>query len=202
MENDDSFVTEENVSDNHMDSRDMTESSAERTSRKKWILPMIVAVVILALASVVVYLGFFKEKDDGAGALGYEDTAEVVTDEDELQKIVDGMLERTEDGKISLEYKNMATSSDGKNFICYIANSVKNKYDMYVGIYSDATCQEELLLTQLMKPGSGIKSFECEKKLEPGTYNTVLVFTLVSEDHETIKSQASVEYTLTVKDKK
>lgn len=128
--------------------------------------------------------------------LGYDENAVVVTDEDELQKIVDEMQNR--ESSISLEYKNIAGSSDGSNFSCYIANSAKNRYDMYIGIYSDADYEEELYLSQLLKPGSGIKDFKCNKKLEPGSYNMILVFTLVGDDHETIKSQTPVTFTMNV----
>lgn len=120
----------------------------------------------------------------------------VVTDEDELRKQVEEMENR--DGKISLEYKNIAVSGNGTDFDCYIANSLDNTADMYIGIYTDATYEEELYLTQLMKPGSGITSFECNKKLGPGHHDAVLVFTLVEDDHETIRTQTSVTYSLNV----
>lgn len=129
--------------------------------------------------------------------IGYE-SGTVASDEAELQKFADHM--KNEDGKVSLEYKNAASSSDGKKFNCYIANSMNNKYDMYLGIYSDSTCEEELYLSKLLKPGTGIEEFECNKKLSPGNYSVILVFTLVGEDHKTIKSQTPIAYTLNVKE--
>lgn len=164
---------------------------------RKWLL-----VLLLALSMMVAAAIFFarrnKEEDSDDRTLGYENGAVVVSDQDELQRLVDGMVEMTKDGMVSLEYKNVASSSDGKNFSCYIANSVKNKYDMYLGIYSDMTLEEELFLTQLLRPGTGIEEFEAARTLEPGSYDAVLVFTQVKEDHETIQAQASVSYTLTV----
>ena len=71
---------------------------------------------------------------------------------------------------------------------------------MYLGIYTDASYKEELFLTQLMKPGSGIKNFKSKKKLEPGQHNVVLVFTLVKEDHKTIHTQTVVTYVLNVEE--
>lgn len=164
---------------------------------RKWLLLLLLALLVF-VAAVVFVARRNKEEDSGGGTLGYENSAVVVSDADELQRLVDGMVEMTKDGMVSLEYKNVATSSDGKNFACYIANSVKNKYDLYLGIYSDMTLEEELFLTQLLRPGTGIEGFEAARTLEPGSYDAILVFTQVKDDHETIQAQASVSYTLTV----
>lgn len=164
---------------------------------RKWIVVLLIVIIVLAVAGTALFLWLSKgEGEDGGTGLGYDSDAVVVTDEDELQKMIDDM--KAKDGQISLEYKNVASSSDGRNFSCHIVNSAKNKYDMYLGIYSDASYEEELYLTQLLKPGSGIKEFECQKELGPGSHNVVLVFTLVEDDHETIHSQTTVTYTLNV----
>lgn len=165
--------------------------------RNKWIIPLFAAIIVLAAACVFLLLWKAKgEEENDGGKIGYDASAVVVTDEDELQKLVDDMYAK--DGQISLEYKNIANSEDGSNFSCYIANSAKNKYDMYLGIYTDVSYKEELLLTRLMKPGSGIKNFKSNKKLGAGQHNVILVFTLVEEDHETIHTQTNVMYTLNV----
>lgn len=164
---------------------------------KQWIVLLFIIIIALGIACVLFFLWNSKGKgEDDGGKIGYDANAVVVTDEDELQKLVDDMYAK--DGQISLEYKNIANSDDGSNFNCYIANSAKNKYDMYLGIYTDVSYKEELFLTRLMKPGSGIKNFKSKKKLEPGQHNVILVFTLVENDHETIHTQTNVMYTLNV----
>lgn len=170
----------------------------EKKNKKKKILLLLIIMLVLIAVGIAVFLWYRnREKDDDdSGKLGYEATAVVVTDPDELQKMVDDMA--NQNGKISLEYKNVAQSSDGSNFNCYIANSASNVCDMYIGIYTDATYEEELYLTQLMKPGSGITSFKCNKKMKPGHYDAVLVFTLVEDDHKTIRTQTPVTYSLIV----
>ena len=163
------------------------------------LIPMcLIAVVCVVLLSWVVTgkEGDKNTDSDSKEQLGYEENAVVVTDEDALQKLVDEM--KNGDSQISLEYKNVASSGDGSDFTCYIANSAKNQYDMYIGIYTDASYEEELYLSQLMRPGTGIKEFKCNKELAPGSYDAVLVFTLVDDDHETIRSQTPVEYTMIV----
>lgn len=162
---------------------------------RKYKIVIVLCIIVFGCAALFTWMHTGKG-GRGDKELGYEENAVVVTDEDELQKIVDDMQNR--DSSISLEYKNVAGSSDGTNFSCYIANSAKNRHDMYIGIYSNAEYDEELYLSQLLRPGSGIKAFECNKKLEPGSYNAVLVFTLVGDDHETIKSQTPVTFTMNV----
>lgn len=157
----------------------------------------LIVIYLLVFAGIAFFSWVVSGKEgDGSTELGYEENAVVVTDEDELQKMVDEM--QNKDGKISLEYKNIATGGDGSKFSCYIANSAKNRYDMYIGIYTDDSYEEEIYLSQLLKPGSGIKNFESNKKLAPGTHNVILLFTLVGDDHETIMSQTPVTYTLNV----
>lgn len=174
------------------------EKIMERSSsrRNKWIVPLVIAVIVLAVGCAVLFVWKSKDKEFDGGKIGYDANAVVVTDEDELQKLADEMNKN--DGEISLEYKNVAASQDGSNFECYIANSAKNKYDMYVGLYTDVNYTEELYLSKLMKPGSGIKNFLCNKKLEPGAHDVVMVFTFVENDHATIHSQTNVTYTLNV----
>lgn len=177
----------------------MEENRKQSENRKKKFILLLVIILVLAAVAVTVFLLYQgRDRKDGSdgGGLGYESTAVVVTDQEQLQKIVDDMA--SQDGKISLEYKNVAKSSDGSEFDCYIANSAQNICDMYIGIYTDASYKEELYLTKLMKPGSGITTFTCNKKMEPGRHDAVLVFTLVEDDHKTIRTQTSVTYSLYV----
>ena len=162
--------------------------------KKKVIIILIVIVVMAAAAGVIWWLCRHNEQSTENG-IGYESQAVVVTDPDQLQSMMDQM---TDDNSVALEYKNVATSQDGKNFACYLANSGKNKYDMFLTLFKDSEKKEQILLTKLIPPGSGLKKFTLDKKLDPGTYEGVLVLTQVKDDHKTIQSQTSVVYTLTV----
>lgn len=188
------------MEENQKEPNSVSEASSavpEKKGGKKKLFLLLVIILLLAAVGVTVFLWYRNQEDeDDDGGLGYEKSAVVVTDQDELQKMVDEMEAR--DGKITLEYKNVARSSDGSEFTCYVANSTINTCDMYIGIYTDASYTEELYLTQLMKPGSGITSFTCNKKMEPGTHEVVLVFTQVEDDHKTIRTQVPVTYSLVV----
>jgi hypothetical protein len=67
-----------------------------------------------------------------------------------------------------------------------------------MAIYLDEDRTDELLLTKLIPPGSGLETFKTSRKLETGTYDVILLFTRVTDDHTTIKDQVSVTYTLEV----
>lgn len=158
------------------------------------IIFIIIGIVVLVTATGVIWWLCHKNANN-VEEIGYESQAVVVTDQEQLQKMMDQMAD---DGSVALEYKNVATSKDGKNFACYLANSSKNKYDMFLTIFKDQEKKEQVLLTKLIPPGSALKQFTTETKLEPGTYEGVLVLTQVKEDHKTIQSQTSVVYTMTV----
>ena len=93
------------------------EKNVERSSsgRNKWIVPLVIAVIVLAAGCVVLFLWKSKDKaENDGGKIGYDTDAVVMTDEDELQKLVDEMNKN--EGEISLEYKNIATSQNGTDF--------------------------------------------------------------------------------------
>lgn len=169
---------------------------SDNKKKKKYTVIVITAlgICIVTLSAVLIAL-FLNGKNDFPydpirdnmtdGKLKY-DSAAIVLDSDELQQEAEKLLEKTEEGYISLTHKNTAVSSDGENFECYIVNGSENDYDMYVNIYTDNTAREQVLLTGLIPPGSGLEHFHSEIKLEPGSYEGLLVITQVEEDHMTI----------------
>lgn len=180
---------------------------------KKSRFPIVIAaacivIIILLITLITVIAG--KEPSDerepydpvsehmSNGVLKYDEAA-VALDEDDFQKQIDEMMEKVEDGYISIAHKSQAVSTDGENFECYIENGIDNNYDMYINIYKDTTAQEQILLTGLIPPGKGISSFKSEIKLEKGIYHALLVITQVEDDHETIRdNQLLLTYDLVV----
>ncbi len=157
---------------------------------KKKIAAILAGVIVLAgAAGGTVY--YMTHRDDDTPKIGY---AEGVTalDEDSLQKAVDEMYAKVDEGNIALEYRNDAFSEDGKNFECYIGNSLANEYDMYIGIYSDNTFKDELYLSGLFRPGEAFKNVELNHALEKGDHRVYVSFTQVEKDLETIHGQIMV----------
>lgn len=177
---------------------------ADTRKFKKTEIIMLAVIVVLAVAFGVILTILLTKKDDvrdgaNVGLIKYDEAAVALSEEDILSQI-DDLQSKVEDGKMALRYQKTAYSSDGVNFKCEIGNSPANKYDMYINIYKDPELKEQILLTGLIPPGSGITEFVSEIPLDPGIYSTTLVLTQVENDHSTFHAQLMVVLELEVKD--
>ena len=182
------------------ESKPASNAAAEDKSDNKRTLIIagtLVAVVAIVAAAVVMILNNRSEDvyiDDPGSPLGYAEGA-VALDQSTLQSLVDGLVS---DGQFATEYSNDARSTDGRNFSCYIGNSGANIYDMYIQIFADAELTDQLLLTQLLRPGTALDKIRLDHSLAPGTHRVFVFFTQVDDDHATIKGQFSVTMDFTV----
>lgn len=181
----------------------MSENVKEKQKSSKTLIIILLIIILLLLAAGIVAAVILLKKDDGAqlpdngGIIQYE--AGVVNLED-AQKVMDELSESAKNGNMIVSYKGYAYSKDGKHFECSINNNIGNEYDMYINIYKDSSFEEQILLTGLIPPGSGIEEFDSEIKLDPGEYETTLVFTQVEDDHSTIHAQSMVVLRLIVEE--
>lgn len=183
----------------------MSENVKEEKKSSKTVIILLIIVILLLLAAGIVAAVFLLKKDDAplpdegnGGIIGYE--AHVVNYED-AQRVYDEMQKRADEGSVGVHYSINAYSEDGTHFTCMIENPVRNGYDMYLNIFKDETLTEQLLLTGLIPAGSGIEEFDSEIPLEPGEYKSVLVMTLVEDDHSTLHAQTKVILNLSVDEK-
>lgn len=151
-------------------------------------------------APVVTQAPETEKKNDNPLILDYDSSA-VALDSDILQKQYDELRELAKNGYVNLEFQNVAISSDGINFTCHLGNSEANVQDMFFNIYKDKSLEEQIYLSGLIAPGTAIDSFVSEIKLDPGEYAAIILFTTVSDDHQTMTSQTPVELTLRVESK-
>lgn len=182
----------------------------KKPSKTELILIMVIIVLLAACGIALIMLLTPKndvqpEKNDippeksvsDEGIIKYDEAA-VAFGEEDLQKQLDEMQKKADERQMALRYKRIAYSTDGVNFTCEIGNSAANNYDMYINIYKDPELTEQILLTGLLPPGSGITEFESEIPLESGTYSTTLVLTQVEDDHSTFHAQLMVALDLVV----
>jgi len=176
-------------------------------NKRLWIVLAIVVVLLVAVIAVLVVVLLKKNNEanvqqisensgNSSMALEYETNA-VATDPETLQSLYDEMLEEAKEGTMALEMQTEASSENGTDFTCYIANAINNKYDMFVVIYDDET-QEEIYRSGLIPLGSRIEAFTSSKKFEPGTYVATIVYNQVEEDHATIHAQVNIGLNLNV----
>lgn len=169
----------------------------KKKSSKKLVFLFLIIIVIAAIIAVAAIVKIKHGNDsDSDGTLQYE--ANVITDSSEdFQAAMDEMVEKAKEGQMSLEMQTEAYSKDGKKFTCYLANSNKNNYDMFMVLYDDET-EQEIYRTGLIPIGSRIEEFELEEPLEKGTHLITIVFNQVEKDKKTIHSQVNVGATLIV----
>lgn len=179
------------------------EPNTQQPVKKNWLVPALLAVVILLLAAVIFLMKpgaepAEPEDSDSTPKIGYQEGVTVVEDPEALQRAVDEMYAKALETGVALEYKNDAKSTDGENFSCYIANSVDNKYDMYIQIFADQELTDQLLLTGLIRPGSALDNITLDHSLDSGSHRVYVAFTQVEEDLETIHAQVLVTMDFTV----
>lgn len=163
----------------------------------RWVLCTVLSVALIL--TLLVGCGKKADADEEPKIKYATEGVTAVEDPDAFQKAVDNMYDKASQPGIGLEYKNSASSSDGTNFACYIANAAENTYDMFITIFGDAELTEQLYLSDLLRPGQAFSTLELEKKLDKGTHTVYVAFTQVEEDLETIHAQVIVTMDFTVK---
>lgn len=180
----------------------MTAQDSKEKSKKKLIVILIIVIAALLIAggvALALVLNNGKEEADtpDEGLIKYDEAAVALTSDDFRDKL-EKEIEKAKEGQVALKYNYQAYSDDGKHFICSLGNSEANNYDMYFNIYTNESYDEQILLTGLFKPGTGLTEFDSDITLSPGQHDVILVFTLVDDDHKTIKGQTKVTYEMIV----
>ena len=161
---------------------------------QKWIIILLLLLLLLmgaVLAVVLLRDDTQSITDSDTPLIGYAD-ASVFLDEAALQAAFDEASRNAANSSVALWYKNNAFSDDGTHFDCFIGNSARNLYDMFLTIYADAEMTDQLFLSGLIRPGSGFEQIELGRALDPGVTVVYVAATLVdtAEDGtQTIQSQ-------------
>jgi len=178
----------------------------EKSNNKLKVVFVLVILVLLSVIGVLVYkLTHIPEPEvpqvqadvQPEGNLFEYDNSAVAIDEDSLSKALDALADKVKDGNMNISMKTTATSSDGSNFACKLANAPENRYDMFMTLYLDDT-GEEIYKSGLIPLGMEIETFQTNRKLDPGNYEATLVYTQVNDDKATVHATVSVGLTLQV----
>ena len=149
---------------------------------------VIAAVIIALLIGAIAFLLMRQSTniaDEGVPKIGYAADAQVMLDQNSLQAAFDEAMRNAAEGNVGLKYRNDASSSNGTDFECYIANSESNIFDMFLTIYADAELTDQLFLSGLVPPGSGFESITLDHALEKGDHTVYVVLTQVDTDEGT-----------------
>lgn len=177
----------------------MDQEPKQQQKRSPLVIVLIIIIVVLIAGAAVLALGKFGEKpaeeplgDTSTPLIGYEEGVTVVDDPNALQNAVNEAYAKAAETGVPVEYQNAATSTDGENFDCYIANPVESKYDIYIQIFADSELTDQLYLSKLIQPGNAKREIQLERKLEKGTHRVYVAYTQVEDDHATARNQAIV----------
>lgn len=170
---------------------------AEKSKSNKSLIVIVIILLVLLLAAAGVVIVILANGESGTpsttftseNGIGYELNATVLTS---------GEIAFSQPEGVAIKFNTAAKSTDGYNFTCKIGNSLANTLDMYVDIYWDASYEDELYLSGLMRPGEGITTFKSNREIPKGTHEVVLVPTLMEDDHKTIHAQSAVALYLIV----
>lgn len=163
-------------------------------SNKMGILVGILVVVVIALAGVVIFLMTRPEEveEDVTGGRGTVITEDNVSEVEEEAATAEQVPENHYVTSMSIDWHfNGTTSNDA-----YIANAVENTRTVYCDLYL-ADTGEMIYSSPYIPVGEELKGVTLDKELEPGTYDTVLVYNLVDDD-EKVMSTLSIALTIYV----
>lgn len=165
--------------------------------------PVLTAVVAAGAAAGIV--AFVMSRDSGNSAqsqsgenplvVGYASQGvTAVGSQEEFDKTVAEAIERSQRPGVALSFKSEAYSQDGKTFSCLLGNDEANGMDMFIAIYTDNTFEDELFVSELLRPGEAFESITLNRALEPGSHDVVAAFSLVTEQdgQQTIDRQTFV----------
>ena len=167
----------------------MQEKKALPPALKTILVPVVSAAAAVAVTlGVVTVINNGKESGQQANVVsetsnrvGYAvEGVTVVDDENALAKAVEEAVRSSQQG-ITLSFKNDAFSNDGQTFSCYLANAEQNEYDAYIEIFADDTLEEQIFLSQLLRPGTAFDTITLNRALDVGNHEVVVVFTQIEE---------------------
>ena len=159
------------------------EASSEKLTGKKGngsqIIIIILLVVLLIAAGIIIYLLTRTEEEpevmDNRGTVITEDNAsDVIID----QEIDDAYYEVSQ----TLDWHFNGTQSDD----AYVANDPSNKRTVYFDLMLENG--EVIYSSPYIPLGSEIKGITLDKQLDPGTYETIVMYHLVDDDGKEVSS--------------
>lgn len=199
-------MSQPSEADNKTNNNDKTNGksgSGGSVNKNVIIIAAAVVVIVVAVCITAFAMSRNKQEADTSGlTIGYATEASVFTDQDALQAAIDEARENAANNRITLNYKNNAYSEDGKTFSCFLANSKSNLYDLFFTIFADPEMTDQVLLSGLVRPGSGFEEITLDRALETGDHTMYIVQTMVDTDEEgnqVIKAQTAftVEFHVT-----
>lgn len=166
--------------------------NGQKSSNTRMKIIVIVLVILLVIASgIIIYILTRPDEADeadtsGRGTVVTEDNADNISISQE--PVEDGMYETS----MTIDWHFVGAKSDD----AYVANVENNTRTVYFDL-NLADTGENIYSSPYIPVGSELSGLTLERELEPGTYNTILVYHLVDDDNKEL-STLSVALTIYV----
>jgi hypothetical protein len=177
----------------------MPDRTGGETVKKKKGVGLLIFFLILVIAAlivaVVILLG--KNKDTtGNGSLnvdaGYSDSAEkrnVVVNKDNVEQLIEQLAEedKTPVGRYQVSMTTDWHFADGESISgdAYVENVEANTNSVYFDILL-ADTEEKIYSSPVIPVGSYLKNIQLDKNLPDGTYDCVIVYSLIDEEQNVL----------------
>lgn len=163
----------------------------QKSSGKGLKIVIIAMAILLIIAIIVILFILFRpeeepENNDARGTLVTKDNLDEVTINTE--PVEDGYFETS----MTIDWHFDGAESED----AYVANVTENTRTIYFDL-SLADTGETIYSSPYIPVGSEMSGLTLDKELDPGTYETVMVYHLVDDDHNE-KSRVSVALTIYV----
>lgn len=177
-----------------MSDNEHSSKSQRGGSGKMGILVGILVVVVIALAGAVIFLMTRPEEveEDVTSGRGTVITEDNVSEVEEQAETAEQVPENHYVTSMSIDWHFDGTTSTD----AYIANAVENTRTVYCDLYLKDS-GEMIYSSPYIPVGEELKGVTLDKELEPGTYDTILVYNLVDDD-EKVLSTLSIALTIYV----
>ncbi len=188
----------------------MPDRTGGETVKKKKGAGLLIFFLILVIAALIVtvifLLGKNKEKADN-GSLstqaGYSDSAgkrNVVVNKDNVEELIAQLSEdeKVVPGNYQVTMNTTWDFSDGESTSrnAYVENSEANTNDVYFDVYL-ADSEEKIFESPVLPIGSYLKNIKLDKALDAGSYDCVIVYSLIDSE-QNVLSDVRVAMTINI----
>ena len=174
----------------------MSNSGPNKGSKSQTYIIIILALLVVVAIGVILFLVTGKDdtviKEDPSGGRG------TVVTKDNIDEVLNDMKnsETVQDGSYtaSMSINWHFDAKESKD--AYIANVTENTRTVYFDLFL-ADTNELIYSSPYIPVGAELKGVTLDKELDPGTYETILVYHLVDDDKQEL-STLSIALTIYV----
>jgi hypothetical protein len=177
----------------------------KKTGSNKVIILIGIAIIILLLVVIVILLlrkpTASESTSSPAAQASQEPKREVLVSEDNIEVVIEQMEEETASYSppgmyvAQMNFEWHFTSGDAESYDSYVANAIENTTDVYFDLFLADDMDNSIYESPIIPVGSVVRNVRLNKDLDAGTYDSVLVYTMVDGNQNSL---GTVSFTVTL----